>query len=623
MAIDQAQTSKVNFKALLIANEHRSAYGLRYNDFSRYRKHCANRTHRLRSTLKMTHGKGREFKKLPVVTPENLKDGHLQLLLFETERAWAYSQELQAEALKPTNSAKVGTLRHSSTARFRRAIHWCTQLLSHCQSLHASQRLSAKNMVEVTAYTLMLSGKFLRYRDEYQDSLEQLCVTRDLLDKLAETADSSRNQALATLFADEISPEIRYCAHQLGHTKSYEVDAIVKELSPKHRGTLVQGYDRMIKKLYTESQTTQGDEGGRVLQPLIWDGQEVPIRNPELVDVLLQVQKAEAALKAEGGAQGEGKMSRGRKSRKGVASFDAVLAALSDAEDVTRKLVETQQNTSAATSSTGARDIHFVHSYIVYHLLSRRIQRDLTLVSALVAPPTSRHPAKGVKAPQADQQDARVNPAVVKILDTVLQSLTQMRALTVVEENPYLTNAVEARLAFTKSRRCLFLARSYAAVKQYAQAMALIQRSKLYIRESSTHLVPEEDPINAIDNAFFTLGSESISALEKTLTEDEEHVKQDWFAYNGGTASASRDPTKKPLFFNIALNYVQLDMDRLQERAGAKPSAPVVKNVMEPKLPAQVTKAKAEEISRPTTPEPSGPARAGLSSLLGGWWGRK
>jgi len=610
--------------ALLISNEHRNAHGLRYSDFGRYRKHCANRTHRLRSSLKLTHGKGREFKKLPVLTPENLKDGHLQLLLFESERAWAHSQELQAEALKPSNAAKAGKLRHSSTARFRRAIHWCTQLLSHCQSLYTSQRLSAENMVEVTAYTLMLSGKFLRYRDEYQDALEQLCVARDLLDKLAETADSSRNQALATLFADEISPEIRYCAHQLGHTKSYEVDAIVKELSPKHRGSLVHGYDQVIKNLFAESQNKQGSEGGHVLQPLVWDGQEVPIRNPELVDVLLQVQKAEAALKAEGSTHGDGSMSSERKSRKGVASFDAVLAALSDAEDVARKLVESQQNTSAATSSTGARDIHFVHSYVVYHLLSRRIQRDLTLVSALVLPTGAKRPTKESKAPQTDQQDSRVNPAVVKILDTVLQSLTQMRSLTVVEENPYLTNAVEARLAYTKSRRCFFLARSYAAVKQYAQAIALIQRSKLYIRESSTLLVPEEDPINNVGDVFFSLQKETIAALEATLSEGEDHFKQDWFAFNGGAASSGRDPTKKPLFFNVALNYVQLDMDRLQERAGVKPAAPAVKkHVVEPKAHAQVAKAKADEISRPSTPEPNAPARGGLTSLLGGWWGRK
>lgn len=65
--------------ALQLANGQRNAYGLRYNDFTRYRKHCANRTHRLRSTLKMTHGKGREFKKLPPLSTENIKDGQCVL----------------------------------------------------------------------------------------------------------------------------------------------------------------------------------------------------------------------------------------------------------------------------------------------------------------------------------------------------------------------------------------------------------------------------------------------------------------------------------------------------------------------------------------------------------------
>src|ERR1700730_11518995 len=39
------------------------------------RKHCANRTHRIRSTLKATHGRGRDFKKLPAVTSDNIREG--------------------------------------------------------------------------------------------------------------------------------------------------------------------------------------------------------------------------------------------------------------------------------------------------------------------------------------------------------------------------------------------------------------------------------------------------------------------------------------------------------------------------------------------------------------------
>lgn len=78
----------------MAANKERSAYGLRYNDFHRYRydkyrygehlltvdrEHCANRVHRLRSTLKMTHGKGRKFEKLPPITIDTVRSGQYVL----------------------------------------------------------------------------------------------------------------------------------------------------------------------------------------------------------------------------------------------------------------------------------------------------------------------------------------------------------------------------------------------------------------------------------------------------------------------------------------------------------------------------------------------------------------
>jgi signal recognition particle subunit SRP68 len=117
--------------------------------------------------------------------------------------------------------------------------------------------------------------------------------------------------------------------------------------------------------------------------------------------------------------------------------------------------------------------------------------------------------------------------------------------------------------------------------------------------------------------------------LDILRTADEKGFKLDWFQFNGGIAFPERDTSKKPVFYDIALNYVQLDMDRLQERAGIKAPEPkvTVTNVPikapEPAKPAVVARARAEEIQRPTTPEPTEPGRGGLSSLLGGWWGRK
>lgn len=101
------------------------------------------------------------------------------------------------------------------------------------------------------------------------------------------------------------------------------------------------------------------------------------------------------------------------------------------------------------------RDIHFVHAYVVYQLLSRRIQRDLLLVSALLS--TSKaHTVKEIVSSSKRKQeplDSRLYPAVVKLLDTIIQSLNQMRILSIVDDNPDLVSAVEARMSFTKARR--------------------------------------------------------------------------------------------------------------------------------------------------------------------------
>ncbi|TEB11105.1 hypothetical protein FA13DRAFT_1748786 [Coprinellus micaceus] len=623
-------TAVVTFRALQLANEHRNAYGLRYNDFQRYRKHCANRTHRLRSTLKMTHGKGRNFQKLPTLTKDTVKDGHLQLLLFETERAWAYAQELSADSLRPSNEDRAGALRHSATGRFRRAVNWSTQLLSHCQELYIHGRFSAENLIEATIYTIIVNGRFLRYRDEFDDALVQLSIARSLLDSLAGAATTSRDQALAVLFADEIGPEIRHCAHEMGHPKAYDIDGIVAQLTPTQKNAIVEEYDGLLAKLKSQLQASSLGESKKKLQGIVWEGQPVPVRNPELVDVLLKVQDGEARL-AEAQSQAFSGSKGGVRSKKGIAAYDATLLALSDAEEVARKLTEAQQLTATSNPSVSAgRDIHFVYAYIVYELLRYRTQRDLLLISALLASqPEGKQNPKSATINKSDPVDGRLYPAVVKLLDTVLQSLNQMRTLSVVDDNPDLASAIDARISLTKARRCAYLARCYDSVKRYAEALTLLQHASIHTRETASHLsLSNMDNIANAHSEFFPVSTDDIKELDQTIALDSTRCKRDWLAYNGGSVANSSKNYKKPLFFNIALNYVELDMDRLLERAGkarvAPPpvAAPKAQRLESPaEKRAAAPKAKAEE-TRPETPQPAAPAKGGLSSLLGGWWGR-
>ncbi len=291
---------------------------------------------------------------------------------------------------------------------------------------------------------------------------------------------------------------------------------------------------------------------------------------------------------------------------------------------------------SGTTAAAGTRDNQFVHAYIVYQLLSRRVQRDLLLTSALLHQlhATQKSQRDAGDASRRVQVDARLYPAIVKLLDSVLQSLEQMRTLSIVDDSPDLAAAADARLSFTKARRCFYLAWCYVPSKKYAEALSLTQHASLHLRECRAMLAPMADADAINDNGgrrespFYPLALADLDRVEEELTLDATGFKADWFAYNGGALAAEGGKAhKKPLFFDIAVNYISLDMDRLQERAGkapapaAVPVAAPVPQVAEKRT--QVQKAKLEEIERAATPEPSPQARGGLGNLLGGWWGRR
>ncbi|KAG9025709.1 hypothetical protein FRB95_009849 [Tulasnella sp. JGI-2019a] len=628
-----------NFRALAIVNEERNIHGLRYNDYARYRKHCANKVHRLRQVLKITHGKGKEFKIPPPVALENLKDGHLMLLLYEAERAWAYAQELLNENIK----AQDGAIRRHALSRFRKALSWVTELRDRSSALYQSSppQLSPTAYAEVIVYSLMLHGRFQRTKDEYNPALKELSVCRAILDQLVATAKSSRDQALYTVFSDEIDPEIRHCAHEIGRSKAYDITAIVADLAPKNLESEVPGGAALLAAV--KSSVASGSRRNQDLEPVVWEGKPVPIRSPELVDAFLRIQKTVGVLEGDrkqGSKAGTAEKTRTRHSSRGqLAAFDGALSALSDAEDLAKKLAESQQgNTNRTTSGPGARDAVFIHAFVSYQLLARRTQRDLLIADGLVQPAP---PAPGVKAlPTSTQKqplDPRVYPAVIKTLDTVLQSLDQMRTLSITDESPDIAAALDMRILFTKAKRCDYLALAHAAVKNYAQAVALTQCGQLHLREAGA--LEDQGPATIPELFFYPLNAElSVAGQTKTFEEESLRFKRDWFAYNGGnveTDPAAAKKAKKPVFFDVAFNYIEPPMDDLRRRAGKEPL-----KVVQPETPtttatriappsSSVSGARSkvdvedQEVDEEPTPPPSSTAPGVLSSLLGGWWGRR
>lgn len=199
------------------------------------------------------------------------------------------------------------------------------------------------------------SGKTVPY------PLIYLSIAYAFLEELEKAARTSKEVAFARSYKDEIAPEIRWCVHEFESSPSYpedeaegrlvqlaskwkkrewDIEGIVKDIAPAFSREIIPAYEELVQKLRTKSTIS---DRKNVLEELIWEEKPIPLRNPEMVDVLLKVQDSLHKLKIGDGYDSKTKEGAGKATRGRLTKYDSVLLSLSDAVDQARKLVEAQQ----------------------------------------------------------------------------------------------------------------------------------------------------------------------------------------------------------------------------------------------------------------------------------------
>lgn len=263
---------------------------------------------------------------------------HLQILLFDAERAWAHSQLLKASLSLPSTPSPT---RHHLTRRLARAVLRADSLFSLVTAL--GSRVSPTDRAQAAAYYLVLKGSLAFEQKKHEDGLATLSVAHQLLSKLAETAATAHGEALANEMIDDVEPMLRFCAYSLQIDTSQGTGELVKETAAREQAGLIKGWAELVAEL----EKTGGREKRKTVE-LSWRGTEIPIRNAQLVDVVSKVKDALASLEAD---KDVGKSSSAGKAKKGGArkeimgarrmgTYDKALLVLGEGEDVTRQLVE-------------------------------------------------------------------------------------------------------------------------------------------------------------------------------------------------------------------------------------------------------------------------------------------
>lgn len=429
--------------------------------------------------------------------------------------AMSQSQAQASRASQASATQGLARKRHRSQRRLAKATAHAdrlAQLLASMLMLEGSQpSVTASTVLQATIYRNIIAGTYafsLASANSAGSSssnsngsgvspaangAKYFATAYVLLEAFAKQSNRANDEALAFELLDELEPMLRFCAYKAELSAGSSVAETARKI-----GSAALNDNEGLAKLVSmhereEAATiTAGIKGSKAKQrdqanvkQIKWRDIDIQVKSAELSSALgkvhhalAQLQKSDSASKsrrsaADAGAGKAGKaVSASQIGDLAMARYDRALSTLSEAEERARKLVE--DNATALSKAHSARfesatkPLGVAHSYIILQLLSLRVSRDEALLSSTLAKLKHRE-AKAAQTKRAKQSPGAANevteaicrrrvktyPVLVKLLDTMLQSLEQIRELDIVEEDSAdLASHVDAKIAFEKARRC-------------------------------------------------------------------------------------------------------------------------------------------------------------------------
>uniref|UniRef100_A0A8C5AU09 Signal recognition particle subunit SRP68 n=1 Tax=Gadus morhua TaxID=8049 RepID=A0A8C5AU09_GADMO len=533
----------VGLEILQIIKDSQQQHGLRHGDYQRYRGYCSRRLRRLRKTLGFKMGNRHKYtgKK---ITEEMLSDSrYLLLVLMEAERSWSYAMQLKQEA--NTEPRK----RFHLMSRLRKAAKHGQKLEKLCES----PSIDAKTKLEAQAYTAYLTGMVEFELQEWKPAMEAFNKCKTIYEKLA----SAFTEELAVLYhqrVEEISPNIRYCAYNIG-----DQNAINDLMQMRLIGG---GGNMMAEKLEALITQTRAKQAA-TMSEVEWRGRTLPVKIDKARIFLLGLADNEAAI-----AQASNEDTKEH-------LYETLLSECRDTIQAVREELKAEQRERGPDADTGkVSNLQFLHSYLSYIKLCTVVKRNESMAHTLQAK---------LKDPHNDENKRGPKPQdLIRLYEIILQSLAELSTLQGLEEDHTFQKEMALKTLVYKAYRCFFIAQSYVLVKKWSEALVLYERVLKYAKEvQSKHNVlknelPDVQELIAEVNAEkYSLQAAAILDTEEVNESPAERPVKDNTPLCDRLETFRLDPALvgkqpnlvhfppgfqpipcKPLFFDLALNHV-------------------------------------------------------------------
>ncbi|XP_030637240.1 signal recognition particle subunit SRP68 [Chanos chanos] len=546
---ENSSDAGLGLEILQIIKDSQQQHGLRHGDYQRYRGYCSRRLRRLRKTLGFKMGNRHKFtgKK---VTVEMVSDNrYLLLVLMEAERAWSYAMQLKQEA--NTEPRK----RFHLLSRLRKAAKHGEQLERLCES----PRVDAKTKLEAQAYTAYLTGMVYFELQQWKPAMEAFNKCKTIYEKLA-SAFTEEQAVLYHQRVEEISPNLRYCAYNIGDQNAIN-DLMQMRLSAGGGGGMMA---EKLEALITQTRAKQA----ATMSEVEWRGRIVPVKIDKARIFLLGLADNEAAI-----AQAANEETKER-------LYESLLAECRDTIQAVREelRIDVKQRERTVDADSGkVSNLQYLHSYLTYIKLWTVVKRNESMARVLQAK---------LKEPQTDETKRSPRPQdLIRLYDIILQSLAELSALQGLEEDHTFQKEVALKTLVYKAYRCFFIAQSYVLVKKWSEALVLYERVLKYAREvqskaksltnSLKDLPDVQELIAEVSAEKYSLQAAAILDTEDVAevpaqqqVKDNKPLSERLEAFHLDPTLVGKQPNLvqfppefqpipcKPLFFDLALNHV-------------------------------------------------------------------
>lgn len=476
---------KFSINVLQLLKSSQMQHGLRFGDYTRYRRYCTARLRRLYKSLKFTHGRGKYTKKS--ITGSTVTEVRfLHLVLYTAERAWSHAMEKRQLPDGPNARQRSYLI-----GRLRKAVKWATLFAELC-AIKGDSRTS----LEAEAYASYMKGNLLFEQDQNWDiALKSFKSARVVYEELGKYGDLD-NQVLCRERVEELEPSIRYCLHKIGESNLQASELVhIGEIE----GPALDLFKAKLEAVMDEARSQQAAS----MTEFHWLGHRFPISNAKTRVSILKAQELEKEI--------HDRMDGALPPEKKLAVFDKIFTAYHEARASIRNDLA-----NAGNSENMKDDLSGLDKAIGCVLGQRTIERNQLLVSIAKSKLNKTRDEKNEKVTKPEE--------LVRLYDLLLQNTADLSDLLSSgrdrkAEEVALSEECELKSLIFRAERCFFLGKSYSSAGKRTEAYSLFSLARSLAEKTLKKLKSVATPDQAMIKELETLYKEcrSNSCIEHAM----------------------------------------------------------------------------------------------------------